>query len=395
MLNIKIIMKILSISVATVAILRLAAALLPQARPDHHEQLVHQPAQYQELIKNLASSDDFIEIPEPLAESKHTENLGLDGSRTSSFSQDEPEFALGTTGSQWAIVYHPYNPDGTCRTKTTVHSNLETISAKGFHSIRLHNHDCNILPKLSSSPLVLSHRVRLILGIHIDEEGLAAAAPNVDEIIAWGSGMASESESQNPTSDPPGRNSNWSTVEMVVVGEEVIFNGHAKADDLAAFIAATRSAFRRAGYSGPLTTTEPIHILYEARHQLCPHLDILASNIHPFFHTDVSAEHAGKFVQETLDLLASAVCSHSAVADGHAARPKIAVNLETGWPWRGRPNGDAVPGREEQRIALEGVMRRVGGRSVVLGFGDDEWMEEGEFGVEKSWGCDHLFPRRK
>ena len=68
-----------------------------------------------------------------------------------------------------------------------------------------------------------------------------------------------------------------------------------------------------------------------------------------------------------------------------------AVNLETGWPSRGYPNGRAVPGRVDQMIAMEGIMRLAGRRSVVLGFGDDGWKEEGELGVEGAWGCEGLF----
>ncbi len=67
------------------------------------------------------------------------------------------------------------------------------------------------------------------------------------------------------------------------------------------------------------------------------------------------------------------------------------VNLETGWPRGGRRNGVAVPGVWEQGVAVGGILGGSGGRSVVLGFGDDGWKDEGEFGVERSWGCGHLF----
>lgn len=67
------------------------------------------------------------------------------------------------------------------------------------------------------------------------------------------------------------------------------------------------------------------------------------------------------------------------------------MNLETGWPRRGRPNGDAVPGFLEQWIAVAGIMEGAGGRSVVLGFEDEGWKDEGAFGVERSWGCGHVF----
>lgn len=380
-------MKTLVFSITTIALLRATSAYFSsQVGLDHHEQLVHQPAQYQELIKTLASSEDFVEVPleEPI--NAASDPFPEHRPQLPGTSSPPSQFHVGNHGSQWAMVYHPYNSDGTCSNQATVHSHLATIAAKGFTAIRLHNHDCNILPKLSSSPLVISHKIKLILGIHIDEGGIAEAAPHVGDIIAW----ASEPQEQATPEQPPWMLStyaatSWSFVELVVVGEESIFNNHLTSKELASFIADTRAQLRRAGYTGPVTTTEPIHVLYDSAPILCPHLDVLASNIHPFFHAEVSAGTAGDFVEETLGLLETAVCT-----DGAASRP--AVNLETGWPWRGRANGKAVPGREEQVVALEEILSRTGGRSVVLGFGDDGWMEEGEFGVEGSWGCESIFP---
>ena len=68
-----------------------------------------------------------------------------------------------------------------------------------------------------------------------------------------------------------------------------------------------------------------------------------------------------------------------------------AVNLETGWPSRGRRNGDAVPGEMEQSLAIMGIMREAGGRSTFIGWGDDTWRDPGELGVETAWGCERLF----
>ena len=67
------------------------------------------------------------------------------------------------------------------------------------------------------------------------------------------------------------------------------------------------------------------------------------------------------------------------------------LNLETGWPRRGMAHGVAVPGQEEQKIAVEGILRASEGRSVIMGFGDDAWKDEGDFGVEGFWGCEGLF----
>ena len=68
-----------------------------------------------------------------------------------------------------------------------------------------------------------------------------------------------------------------------------------------------------------------------------------------------------------------------------------AVALETGWPKRGRANGRAVPGAVEQEVAVRGIQERVGGRSVLVGWGDEAWRDGGEFGVEGSWGCGDIF----
>lgn len=69
----------------------------------------------------------------------------------------------------------------------------------------------------------------------------------------------------------------------------------------------------------------------------------------------------------------------------------MAVNLETGWPRRGAAHGEAVPGFLEQWMAVAGIMEEAGGVSVFLGFADEGWKDEGEFGVEGSWGCGHVF----
>ena len=42
-------------------------------------------------------------------------------------------------------------------------------------------------------------------------------------------------------------------------------------------------------------------------------------------------------------------------------------------------------------MAVAGIMERAGGKSVVLGFRDEGWKDEGVFGVESSWGCAHVF----
>ena len=204
--------------------------------------------------------------------------------------------------------------------------------------------------------------MQLILGIFISDTGIAAAEEQIEEMIEWSEGKGG-----------------WTGVEMIVVGNEAVFNGYASASELAAFIVKCRVAFSGAGYSGPITTTEPINILQEHGSTLCPVIDAAAANIHPFFNADVSASNAGQFVAQELALLEK-IC------------PGLeAYNLETGWPSKGQTNGEACPGEEEQRVAIASIMEHVGGKSAFFSFENDMWKEEGLFAVEQSWGCSQLF----
>lgn len=270
-----------------------------------------------------------------------------------------PKFQVGSTGSQWAITYIPYNDDLTCKSRALIHADVSTIASKGFTTLRLYATDCSALAHIATYALTLN--LTLILGIHIDSPDPTQSQSQLSEIITWAASTS------------------WTGVSMIVLGNEAIFNTYIPAPTLSTLLISSRSALRAAGYTGPVTTTEPIAILDENAALLCPAIDVAAANIHPFFHAEISADEAGAYVAEQLAVLEE-IC------------PGLeAVNLETGWPRRGRRNGNAVPGVGEQAVAMQGIMEGSGGRSVVLGFGDDGWKDEGEFGVEGSWGCGHLF----
>lgn len=167
---------------------------------------------------------------------------------------------------------------------------------------------------------------------------------------------------------------------MIVVGNEAVFNNFCTAEGLAAFVIEAKSAFRTAGFTGPVTTTETIEVLSEHKSTLCPVCDVAAANIHPFFNGDVAAEQAGEFVAAQLERLEQTCPGKEAY-----------YNLETGWPSKGSPNGAAVPGSWEQKAAIEGIKGAAGGKSAFFSFVDDLWKEEGEWGVERSFGCGQLF----
>lgn len=255
---------------------------------------------------------------------------------------------VGSSGSHWCITYSPYNADGSCKDEGAVSSDIATIAAKGFTSIRLYSTDCSGLHHVGAA--VKSHGLNLVLGIYISDSGIADAEQQINEIIAWTDG-------------------DWGCVEMIVVGNEAVFNEYCTPDALVDVIKEAKAAFQEAGYSGPITTTEPINVLREHAATLCPILDVVAANIHPFFNSGVTAETAGDFVAKELQHLQS-VCPGL-----------VSYNLETGWPSAGVANGAAVPGTGEQQAAIISILKAAGSNSVFFSFVDDLWKAEGEFGV--------------
>ncbi|KAF7937721.1 uncharacterized protein EAE97_007517 [Botrytis byssoidea] len=264
--------------------------------------------------------------------------------------------SVGSTGKQWAMTYSPYQDSGSCKTAAEVSVDVALIASKGFTAIRIYSTDCSGLENVGNAAKLAG--IKMIVGIFISETGCSGAADQVTELIAWGQ---------------------WSLVELIVVGNEAVFGGHTTASELAAFISSSRSSFASAGYTGQITTTEPLNIWQENTSVLCSAVDITGANLHPFFNAEVTAENAGKFALSQLEL-ADAIC------------PGLtAINLECGWPSAGTCNGAACPGVEEQKTAVSSIIESCGGRAAIFSYTNDLWKQPGGFGCEQSWGSIHLF----
>ncbi|TGO51201.1 hypothetical protein BOTNAR_0364g00020 [Botryotinia narcissicola] len=264
--------------------------------------------------------------------------------------------SVGSTGKQWAMTYSPYQDSGSCKTAAEVSVDVALIASKGFTAIRIYSTDCSGLENVGNAAKLAG--IKMIVGIFISETGCTGAADQVTELIAWGQ---------------------WSLVELIVVGNEAVFGGHTTASELAAFISSSRSSFASAGYTGQITTTEPLNIWQENTRVLCSAVDITGANLHPFFNAEVTAENAGKFALSQLEL-ADAIC------------PGLtAINLECGWPSAGTCNGAACPGVEEQKTAVSSIIESCGGRAAIFSYTNDLWKQPGGFGCEQSWGSIHLF----
>jgi exo-beta-1,3-glucanase (GH17 family) len=261
-----------------------------------------------------------------------------------------------TGGGQYGMTFSPYTSSGNCMSQSEVLSNLQVIKNKGFNLVRVYSTDCNGLEYIGSACKQLG--MNIIMGVYIDSTGISGAQEQVQAISKW---------------------AQWDMVELIVVGNEAVSSGYCSASDLAGFISSCKSTFQAAGYSGKVTTTEPIDIWQQyGSSTLCSPVDIVGANIHPFFNSQVTAAQAGEFVLSEFKLL-EGICN------------KDVVNLETGWPNAGSANGAAVPGVAEQATAIKSIAAALGSKSIFFSYANDDWKAPGAFNVEQHWGCASVF----
>ncbi|KAK4565553.1 hypothetical protein LTR86_004170 [Recurvomyces mirabilis] len=258
------------------------------------------------------------------------------------------------------MAYTPYANDGTCKSAGTVASDIADIKSRGFTSVRLYATDCSGPQNVGSA--AKANGLKMILGIFIDGSGIGSKTNDqISTLTQWGQGQ-------------------WDMVEMVVFGNEAIFNQYASASALAAGISDCKSKFQAAGYNGPVTTTDTVDAITTNANTICPVVDVIAANIHPFFNGQTVAANAGDFVASQLSILA-----------GSCNNQKQAYNMETGWPSQGSSSGVAIPGLNDQKTAINSILSKAGSRSVMFSYQNDMWKAPGSLGVEQYWGCANLF----
>ncbi|KAH0562456.1 hypothetical protein GP486_002848 [Trichoglossum hirsutum] len=266
-----------------------------------------------------------------------------------------PKPKIGASGA-WSITYSPYTNGGGCKGASDVEIDIADIASKGFASVRIYSTDCSGLENVGAS--CEKHGLKMIIGVFIDATGISGAEKQVTDIVAWGK---------------------WSLVEMIVIGNEAIFNGRCTATELHDFIVKCKSAFAGAGYSGQCTTTEPLNILQQHGSTLCDCVDVMGANVYAFFNSEVSSSKAGDFVKGQYDIV-KGICPGKEV-----------YIFETGWPTAGSCNGKACPGAAEQKEAISGTIAAIGDHAVLFSYTDDGWKSPGDYGVEQHFGCGGLF----
>ncbi|KAK3950683.1 glycoside hydrolase [Pseudoneurospora amorphoporcata] len=282
---------------------------------------------------------------------------------TSSSAAPEPTAPtgnLGGRGDKWAMTYTPFTQDSQCKSAAEVMTDIKAIAKAGFTTLRVYSTDCDTLPNVGAAAEATG--LRLILGIFIGTVGCENGSPDVSEQIAaiksWG---------------------RFDMVDLVVVGNEALFNGFCTVGQLKDLIYHVKSELGSAGYSGPYTTTDVVSA-WQANDvtDLCNAIDVVACNAHAYFNANTLPEQAGTFVAGQLEIVEK-ICN------------KPGFVMETGWPTAGECIGKACPGREQQKTALAAIKQELGTKVVFFSFTDDHWKQPGSCNCEQHWGCGEVF----
>jgi exo-beta-1,3-glucanase (GH17 family) len=262
---------------------------------------------------------------------------------------------------QPGVTYSPYNADGTCKSSSRVFSDFQTIATQ-YGLVRIYGVDCNQVAMAVSAAKATG--VQLFLGI-FNLDGLDQQIQTLVEGVY--------------------AHADWSVVDTISVGNELVNNGQATAQQVINAVYSARQSLRNAGFAGPVVTVDTF-IAVINNPWLCDYSDFCAMNIHPFFDPNTPASAAGNFLANQV----------ARVRQTLANPDQRIVVTETGWPWQGSANGAAVPGKENQRTALASIRSGFSdsnpGNVIFFTAFNDPWKkaEPSTFYAEQYWGINQF-----
>ncbi|XXH01179.1 hypothetical protein Hte_007533 [Hypoxylon texense] len=284
-------------------------------------------------ISSVQSDPTISTLPKPPTSSPSTPNSGT---------------------SLYGVTYSPYKGSGGCKTADEVDADFAAV-APDYGVIRLYGVDCDQVA--TSYAAAKRHGNKLFLGIF----DINSIEQSVFTIAA-------------------GVQHDWSIVDTVSVGNELVNSGGATVSQALGALSQARAALRSAGYDGPVVVVDTF-VTMMANPELCDQSDYCAINIHPFFDPNTGPRQAGWFVTSTVKRVRSKLSDPD---------QRIVVT-ETGWPWQGESNGAAIPGMNQQSVAISSIESAfTNNPSDVILFTafNDMWKKPaaGTFMAEQFWG---------
>lgn len=273
----------------------------------------------------------------------HTTSPEYTSSSTSSSAPASSSSSSVGSGGAKGIVYSPYTNSGGCKSSDSVKKDLAQLS--GYDIIRIYGTDCN--------------QVANVYAGKASNQKIFAGVYDVSDI---------DSELETLHS---GLNGDWSVVETVSIGNELVNDGKATVSDISGYLSTARSKLSSLGYTGSVVSVDTF-IAVINNPGLCNLSDYMAVNAHAYFDGGVTSSQAGSWANEQIDRVWSA-CSGK----------KSVTIVESGWPSQGATNGKAVCSESDQEAAISSLKSTIGNDVFLFSAYNDLWKTAGE---EQWWG---------
>lgn len=332
----------------SVAIAALAASAIAQPVHQHHQH------EKKDAVETVWVTVGAGAAPTPAAAPVSSAAASVAASAPASSGSSAPA-SSGSSGSSGSfsgakgVTYSPYNADGSCKSAGQVKSDLAKLS--GFSLIRLYGVDCNQVPNVLAA---LAPGQKIFAGIF-----------NVGNIAGDIGTLASAVKAAG----------GWSVVDTVSIGNELVNSGQATVGQIQNYVNQGKAALTAQGYTGPVVSVDTF-IAVINNPGLCACSDYIAVNAHAFFDGHVEAGNAGDWVLQQIQRVSS------------ACNGKKVLITESGWPNKGSPNGQCVPGPSQQAAAISSITSKCGSATILFTAFDDLWKTDNAstFGAEKYWG---------
>lgn len=288
------------------------------------------------------------EAPAPTTSSSAAPTTSSEPSSSSSSSSSAAPSETASAGSAGAlgITYSPYSNEGGCKSADDVANELSKLS--GYSVIRLYGTDCN--------------QVANVYNAKADNQKLFVGVFDIGNI---------ENELESIHSQ---LNGDWSSVDTVNIGNELVNDGEATVSQVAGYLQTGRSKLSSFGYSGPVVSVDTF-IATINNPGLCDLSDYMAVNAHAYFDGGVTADQAGSWANQQIERVWGAC----------GGKKKVTI-VETGWPSRGNTNGKAVASEENQKSAIDSIKQAIGNDAYLFTAYNDLWKQPGYTDSEQYWG---------
>ena len=253
--------------------------------------------------------------------------------------------------SNFGVAWSPYNADSTCKSQDQVDCEFATLAGTGFTLVRIYGVDCNQIAMTIAA--VQKYNMAIFAGL----VNLQDLGDNLAAIISQ-------------------VGSNWSMIDTVNIGNELVNDGLASVSEVVAALGTARATLYPAGFMGRIVTVDVFDTIL-ANPQLCYVSDYCAANCHAFFDNQITSSQAGGYVSGILAQITQQIPG------------KEVMITESGWPWSGNANGAAVPSVADQQAAI-GSLRSAFANNpaslILFDSFDDPWKQPGPYSVEQYFG---------